>query len=327
MHLRRTVCNEYASANGSDRGNGRKDHPYRTVRKLVSTLAPGRTGCLMPGIFVEDVTIRRGGRQGHRLTLRSAPDRRATIRGRFYIADSANYVTVENLKLDGRNGDDLPSPTVNGDHSIWRNLDVTNHRAGADDSGGGGGICFHLGSTSYGIATGTVIENDRIHDCGISDNHNQAIYANTARDTIIRDNYFYDNGDRAVQLYPDADHTLVEHNVIDGNGEGVIFSGDDGYASSKNTVRWNIISNSRVRWNVESYYPSGNPIGSNNVVSNNCLWPGNRDGFYNRSGGIQSPRTGFTALRNRIVDPGYVNREAKDFRLKRTSRCSKMHPR
>jgi parallel beta-helix repeat protein len=262
----------------------------------------------MPGIFVEDVSIRGGGLRGHRVTLRSAPGRRATIRGRFYVAPSANYITVENLKLDGRNGGDFASPIVNGDHSVWRNLDVTNYRAGA-------GICFHLGSPSDGTASATVIENNRIHDCGISNNHNQAIYLNTARDTIIRDNYFYDNGDRAIQLYPNADNTLIVHNVIDGTGEGVIFSGDDGYAS-----------NSRVRWNVESWYPSGNPIGSNNVVSDNCLWPGNRDGSYNRGGGIQSPRVGFTALRNRIVDPGYVNRAAKDFRLKRTSRCSKMHP-
>lgn len=273
----------------------------------------------MPGIFVEDVSIRGGGLRGHRVTLRSAPGRRATIRGRFYVAPSANYITVENLKLDGRNGGDFASPIVNGDHSVWRNLDVTNYRAGA-------GICFHLGSPSDGTASATVIENNRIHDCGISNNHNQAIYLNTARDTIIRDNYFYDNGDRAIQLYPNADNTLIVHNVIDGNGEGVIFSGDDGYTSNNNTVRWNIISNSRVRWNVESWYPSGNPIGSNNVVSDNCLWPGNRDGSYNRDGGIQSPRVGFTALRNRIVDPGYVNRAAKDFRLKRTSRCSKMHP-
>jgi parallel beta-helix repeat protein len=324
-HVRPNVCSRYASTNGSDAATGRKTHPYRTLDKLVSILSPGETGCLLPGVFVEDVTIRRGGVRNHRITVRSAPGPRATVRGRFYIADSANYVTVENLKLDGRNEAFLPSPTVNGDYSVWRNLDVTNYHAGTGDVGGG--ICFHLGSTSYGTAYGTVIENDRIHDCGISDNHNHGIYANTARDTIIRNNYFYDNGDRAIQLYPNADNTLIEHNVIDGNGEGIIFSGDEGYASENNTVRWNIISNSRDRWNVESYYPDGNPIGSGNVVTDNCVWPSNQDRFYNSRGGIQSPGTGFTALSNRVADPRYVDRLAKNFRLKRTSPCSRMHPR
>ena len=42
---------------------------------------------------------------------------------------------------------------------------------------------------------------------------------------MIRDNWIYDNADRGVQLYPDADGTVVTGNVIDGNGEGVIFGG------------------------------------------------------------------------------------------------------
>ena len=45
-------------------------------------------------------------------------------------------------------------------------------------------------------------------------------------DTIVRDNWIYDNTDRGIQLYPDADGSTITGNVIDSNGEGIVFAGE-----------------------------------------------------------------------------------------------------
>jgi parallel beta-helix repeat protein len=259
--------------------------------RTVKAARPGDTICLRAGDYdANRLPIRVSGKARARITLRSEIAKRpATIHGVVYLADSANYWTFEDLHLDGRNRWNLPSPIVNGDHSIWRRLDVTNHHAGAGTSGGG--ICFSLGQTKrYGYAGDTTIEDSRIHDCGVSDNHNHGIYVTaTSGLTIVRDNWIYRNGDRGIQLYPAAANVLITHNAIDDNGSGVIFSGVGSLTSHNITVVGNIISNSRNRWNVESWYPSGTPIGTGNVVTGNCLWASNSNPQYDENSGIAPP--------------------------------------
>jgi hypothetical protein len=51
----------------------------------------------------------------------------------------------------------------------------------------------------------------------------------------------------------------------------VIFSGDQGVASNDNIIERNLIVNSLIRSDVESWYPPGNPLGVGNVVQNNCV--------------------------------------------------------
>src|SRR5207244_878764 len=82
----------------------------------------------------------------------------------------------------------------------------------------------------YGRAVGDVIQRNRIHDCGRvpSSNHDHGIYLAYSDNTKVLDNVIFDNADRGVQFYPDAQGTVVKGNVIDGNGEGVIFSGAGG---------------------------------------------------------------------------------------------------
>lgn len=284
-------------------------HAGAGLGRKVRAAKPGDTICLRAGDYdVRRLVIRTAGAPGAPITLRSAdPDRPATIRGVIYLADSANYWTVEDLHIDGRNRWNLPSPIVSGDHSIWRRLDVTNHHAGA--GAGGGGICFSLGQTKrYGYAGDTTIEGNRIHDCGVSDNQNHGIYVTaTSGRTIIRDNWIYRNGDRGIQLYPNAANVLITHNAIDGNGSGVIFGGLGSLTSHDVVVVGNIISNSRKRWNVESWYPRGTPAGTGNVVAHNCLWASNANSDYDANSGI-APPIGFT------VGPSNVTQQP-DFRV------------
>src|SRR5204862_424356 len=70
------------------------------------------------------------------------------------------------------------------------------------------------------------------------------IYAEHTNGVVISQNWIYDNADFGVHLYPGSQGTRVTGNVIDGNGMGVTFSGEERLASSGNLVDHNVISNS-----------------------------------------------------------------------------------
>ena len=276
--------------------------PHGSVAKLANSLRPGQTGCLRAGVYLGRVKIRKGGRRSAPTTIRSYPGERATVRGRIHVANSANHVVIRQLFLDGRNRAKLPSPTVNGNDVVFRRNDVTT---------GDTTICFLLGSKEYGRALRTAIERNRIHNCGQlpPTNHHHGIYVEASNDARITDNWIYDNADRGVQLFPDAQKSYVARNVIDGNGEGVVFS----RKSAGNVVENNVISNPVVRYNVEDFELSG----SANVARRNCLWSTRHAG---NPAGI-SPAIAVELSENLVADPGYVSRARKDFRLRPDSPC------
>lgn len=314
------TCDRVAAAYGSDSAPGTEAAPFATPQRLASSLGAGQTGCLRAGKYIQNVKVAKGGTSGAPLTIRSYPDERATVSGRLVVADTANFVRIEGLNLDGSRAPAcptgstckiLPSPTVNGDDVTFRYNDVTNHNTG---------ICFVLGVPGYGRAERTLLEENRIHGCGRSPsgNYDHGVYVEYAADARIERNTIFDNVDRGVQLYPDAQRTVIRDNVIDGNGEGIIFSGDGGTTSNDSVVEGNAITNSRLRYNVESWYPSGHSVGTGNMVTRNCIRGGARD---RGNGGIQEVQTGFTAIDNTVADPMYVDRGAGDFRIGDNSSC------
>ncbi len=146
------------------------------------------------------------------------------------------------------------------------------------------------------------IEHNRIHDCGRmpATNYDHGIYVNQARRAFIHRNVIHDNADRGIQLYPNAHGSKIVGNVIDGNGQGVAFGGD----SNNNVVARNVISNSTVRFNVESADSSGR----HNMVRNNCVWT-KQKGYYGgkprRSGIMRTADRGFKLRHNRVRNPRY----------------------
>jgi parallel beta-helix repeat protein len=275
------------------------------VQRLVDSLHAGQTGCLRGGTYVEDVKV-----SGSRIALRSYPGEQARLVGRLWFSRTARKDVFSHLTLDGRNAAELPSPTVNGSAVSFVGDEVTNANTN---------ICFLLGSPDYGRARGTLIEGNRIHNCGRlpSNNHEHGIYVERADGTRIVGNLIYDNADRGIQLYPNAQYTVIERNVIDGNGEGIIFSGDEGLASNHNLVQFNVVSNSRIRADIESYYPSGSPVGVGNLVRKNCVFGG-------RKGSIAPSDGGFTADSNVVADPMYANVAGGDFSIGAGSRCASL---
>jgi parallel beta-helix repeat protein len=276
------VCSQVARA-----GDG------AAVQRMMSRLDPGQTGCLRGGDYRGSLELTARGTATEPITLRSYPGETARLIGGLWLKRESAYLVIRGLALDGRNAAGQPSPTVNGEHIEFVDNDVTNQHTG---------ICFDLGHPVYGTARDITIRDNRIHDCGRlpPTNHDHGIYVGLARDTRIVDNHIYDNADVGVHMYPDAQGTYVAGNVIESNGEGVLFGGSAESAPRDNLVEHNLITDSRARYNVESHFEPGGPVGENNVVRRNCIEGGVRDD--DGSGGI-APQFGFEATGN-VTEPG-----------------------
>ena len=252
--------------------------PFRTVQRLVNSLRPGQTGCLRAGTYTAPVRIARGGRRGARITLAAYPGETATIVGRFEIVKGANYVTVTGLRLDGVNPTRLPSPMVDSEPRDvqLRRRDQRPHRDLLRDRQ------RHLGLGDRHADHPR--PRARLRPDLPGDNHQHGFYIGAATDTTIEWSLIYGNAARGIQLYPDAQHTTIDHNIIDDNGEGIMISGEGGMASSYTDVFDNILSDANVRHDVESFWPAGNPVGVGNLVHDNCVWRG-REGTIDTHGG------------------------------------------
>jgi parallel beta-helix repeat protein len=233
------ACDEYATTRSS-------------VQQLVDSLSSGEVGCLRGGTYTApngSLKLRTAG-----ITLRSAPNEQATLEDHILVDPRAEGVTVSGLRIEGTPG--KANVLIRADNTRWFGNDVTNYHR--DNS------CFLLGG--YG-STGTLIEGNRIHNCGPlpRTNHNHGIYVSNSTDAKIIDNFIYDNADRGVQLYPNSNGTLVEGNVVDGNGQNLVIN----KYSSDNTVRNNVFSNPAASWNVNL---GPDLSGTGNRVTNNCFW-------------------------------------------------------
>jgi hypothetical protein len=302
-----TACRWFAAAGGSGPGRGTGRAPFRSVQRLVDRLRPGQTGCLESGTYDVSVSFWHGGRRGRPITLTAAPGARARIVGRMYLPKTANHVRVTHLTLDGVNGLDLPSPTVDSADDTFTYDNVTNDHTA---------ICFELGSPDgYGMAVDTLLAHNRIHDCGAlpPTNHQHGVYVAYSMGARILDNLIYRNADRGIQLYWDAQRTTVAGNVIDRNGEGIIIGGDNGTASSDNLIIGNAITNSTQRSDVESYWADPSLIGRGNLVEGNCVYGGRPP--------IDRDAGGFSVRDNVVVNPGYADPAAADYRMRAGSPC------
>ena len=274
--------------------------PFQTAQKLVNSLARRADRLPRAGTYAEDVTLRHGGTAGAPMTLTSYPGQTATILGRLYVAEGADYTTITGLDLDGANPPQMESPTIDANHVTFSYDDITNDHTG---------ICFGIGSATWGWATGTLITHDRVHDCGAASRDQPPARLLHRRRDRHDDRVEPDLRQRRSRhsAVPRGDGTTIDHNIIDGNGEGILIAGADGVASSYTNVYDNIISNATERHDVESYWPAGNPVGVGNTVHDNCLWGG-------REGTIDTSSGGYTASNNLTVNPEFVNEAAPRLR-------------
>lgn len=299
-------CTRFASPRGSDRTRGTHRRPFRTVKRLTRSLRRGQTGCLFRGRYRHRgvAEIRRPG-----VTLRSVHGARARVDGTIWIDPSAVGARVAGLFLT--TSDPLFSIPlkVQADRAVVTGNVIT---------GRANTICLVVGSEH--AARDVLVERNRITRCGRTDKYDHLIYLVHSRGAVVRWNVLSDNpGGWAVHLYPDADGTLVEHNVIDRNEGGVIFAGDGGDTSDDNVVRNNAITFSGPRWNLEGSWSDG-PVGSGNVAEDNCLY----------SAGPSAPSgiavlDGFAETRNVVLGRSpYGARQGAGHRFAADSPCARL---
>jgi Right handed beta helix region len=303
-------CDKVASPTGLDTNPGSLLLPYRSVQKLADALAPGQVGCLRGGTYIGSLTVRRGGTADAPILIESRPGERARLVGRVVVAPGADYVTLWQLDLVGTNPLHAPSPTIEANHVTIADSDITNlHTA----------KCVFVGSSDHFVDHATIFRN-RIHDCGLLPRtyHHHGISVWNAGDTKITRNVIDHNADRGVQLYPNAQRTRVSFNTIDANGQDVQIAGNAVLAPSDNVIDRNVITNSAAGDNVGAYWPDGAPVGTGNVVRENCVSGGGRD---NGDGGIQARVRGVLVSGNLVAAPGYVDVAAGNYDLQPSSAC------
>jgi hypothetical protein len=306
------ACDRFATPTGNDQNRGSRRSPYATASKLVASLHGGQTGCLI-GRFEEYVRFDKGGSVRRRITLRSAPGQQATICGHIYVTPRAAHWRLSRLKIDG-SCSTQDTILVFADDVILDHNDITN--------GYRGRTCVVIGSHSYGegVVDDALVSHNRIHDCGLPlSGHTHAVYINDSKNARITDNYIYRADGFSVQLYPDAQQTLITRNVIDKSltKSGVVLAGESPYASSNNLVIRNIITRNEFYGVFRSW---AGPIGTGNLVKANCFWQ-------NAPTTFPPDPLGFLRSKNVEADPQFIARTPDDYRLRRGSPCKMMHPR
>jgi hypothetical protein len=286
-------CVRWAAAEGSDAYPGTRARPYHSIRRLLSTLRPGQTGCLRPGTtFHENVFVGHGGRRGAPVRLITPGSPRAIVNGVIRVAPSAHDVILARLVVQG--GGSFVDAIVSVHASRVKLVRV--------EVAGPGYLNRRIACVKVsGRARNVLLQHNSIHDCSRTTTRRtyaSGIRISNARRTRLLDNYVFHVPGDGIALGPNADGTFVSHNVVDGNSSAILLAGDRRRTSSGNRIVDNILSFSG-KWNVHSFW-LGRP-GRGNVVTRNCIWRGFRA---NLAGG------GYRAYRNIVTAPRYKNRPA-----------------
>jgi hypothetical protein len=146
-------------------------------------------------------------------------------------------------------------------------------------------------------------------------------------DARIVDDAIYGNADRGIQLWPDADGTVVAHDVLDGNGSNLNLGAyvPDEFFTENTLVRDNIVANSVLRscsicdvppgdtTQIVGYFPPGEGT-FGNVVENNCIFE--PDSSRNFEG------YGYLQRENVLAEPLYVDASSGNYGLQSESPCT-----
>jgi hypothetical protein len=258
------TCSAYAAITGSDSASGTEHRPFRTVARLLRSLAPDKTGCLQTGIYHGDVRLTTS-----HTTLRSAPGQRATLAvGTLTIPPDVRDATVSDLIVIG--AQDKVTVRATGDGFTLERNEISNDNTG--DS------CVLVGASDHRTTGGTVRGNV-IHGCGRPGSHlDHGVYAQNvgpapaaAAGLVIEDNVLFDIAGYAIQLYPRTVQVVVRRNVIDGGGlsvrGGIVI---DGPLARGHLIEDNVILDAATAAVVQR-------TGSGHVSQDNCFWGNDGD--------------------------------------------------
>jgi hypothetical protein len=323
------TCQRFASPHGSDStGAGTRAKPFRSIMRLDRSLRPGQTGCLRAGTYGSIHTLillRKSGRHGHRITIRSFPGETALVRG--WVDLEGSYTTLSRLKIDGSNtfyrqvrqDTHCPAPVSQALMIAGRN-DILQYddyfQSVASLRGNGIGIGF------WGHPDNTIIRYSKIHDVGQCEAYDHLIYLSHGNNVRIYDNWLWnDLHGRGVQLYPAPTNARVYNNVIDHAGEGFVIGNEPGDTVSGNQIFNNIVTDSTglptegIRGEAIHDLYGGRP-GTGNTFHDN-------DSFDNPGG--MGPLTAVRAWGNTHTRPPFIDAVQHDYALPRHSSLHRRH--
>jgi hypothetical protein len=303
-------CDRFAAKDGHDGARGTAQRPVHSAHALVDRLRRGQTGCLRAGRYrFRALNIDKPG-----ITLTAYGSDKVALKGSIQFRPSGRGSAIKDLRINGSGGRQPTGVRIHANRVALRSNVITNYHRSTS--------CVLIASYySRKPPRGVHIKNNRIHDCGRlpRTNHDHGIYVEDARRTVIARNWIYDNADRGIQLYPAAQRSTIEGNVLDQNGEGINFSGAHHRVSNHNLVRRNVITRSHVRWNAASG-PTG-PRAVGNVFKHNCVYGAAKRNYYNSHGGVQTPSRNFRARDNTVAQPRFVDAKHGDLHLRADSGC------
>ncbi|HUR78347.1 MAG TPA: right-handed parallel beta-helix repeat-containing protein [Acidimicrobiales bacterium] len=350
-----TSCTRYVTP-GAPAGDGTTPGSPMSLASLVSYAnagpRPGLVACLDGGSYgsaTAEFNLRRGGDPTGPVSIvrNPATGTDPVISGRLVVARGANNVVISKLKFVGPGA---------GTQSAF-SIDANNVELIGNDFSSPNRICISVGggiravSATLPKVTGFVADGNKVHDCGTNlaktgSPQAHGFYLEYSQGAVVRNNLISNPVGRGVQLFNDADASLIENNIFDHNFAAVNFGGGTGGSSAvdprpeNNIVRNNIVTNG-VRWcntdNVcqRALFVQGNheaayvkPASTDpqtkagatwgNVVGSNCVFLPNAAeavAYNDWEPGYRYEST------NTAVDPQYSNSAAGDFRLKPTSPC------
>jgi hypothetical protein len=323
-------CTLYADPAAAPGGSGQPTSPFNTFQALARALGPGETGCLAAGATFHD-NIDLSGKSGspgnpirimsqdplHPATLEGVPD--SPLPRTLYFGTDTNYYEIAGINIRGhKSAMNSPAVVVNGTGNRLVGNDITHDLT----------TCVLVGQQPSQRAKATVLDGNAVHTCGAAGSKSNGIGVSNADGTVIENGYVYAVPAHGIELYPDADGTTIANNVIDGQGNGmgdgygVQFAGGPSSASDNNVVARNIISNNQTK-NIGFFWEG--PVGTGNVVRENCVYSTNPNGNYQRDPPVGGATTGYTVEPNNVedVDPQFQNRPAPPagFALSASSPC------
>ena len=282
-------CNLWAAPSGADTNPGTKASPLQSLDRLAKSLAPGQTGCLVPGsTFGQREVITASGKAAKgRITITTGPGGpRAVLANGIETTQATRYLTLANLELTAANSSvplDVSGTVILRGYSTA----LTGSRVGPGSLKEAGRSCVVLEH-----ARAAVIQGNVLHDCdGASPGqYGAGVLASISVGARIVGNVIYGNaGGDGIAFSPNAQLSVARRNLIVDNGGGIYFGGDTRTASRGNRVEQNVIARSG-KVVVHSAFPGGSPVRSGNVVPRQLhLGLGRADGFGHRFHDVREP--------------------------------------
>ena len=352
-----TTCNKFAaepSKGGSDSNTGEEAHPYATLKKLATSLSAGQTGCIFSGQTIDvknPQTLKNetSGTEAKPITITSTePNNPATITSWVALEEGSNWIDFTHLDFKWSmpkpwacwnaegNSFECPGEPPNSEDHVQISVDSHHDSFTYDEiENEDTDICVNISSFGGSTAEHTLIEHGRIHNCGpeftgtksvVNEEpawHDHGVY-DYGKFTEIKNNYIYGNSRDGIVFYGGGEGGKAEHNIIDGNGNGVDFGND-----KNDTVQWNIITSNSLDDHGSKCEPNGcddfaaasSSTTEGGIFEHNCT-------YNNLSGEIEyftsepAELEGVSVKENKLeTNPLYKNATAHEYTLSKSSPC------